>query len=77
MWKKDWFSNLPRFRTSHWDSLENCVNFITEIARDSYVNNVVEWKRVTTAMITKKGGLVYFLKLYLVLTIIKGIVEEV
>lgn len=57
-WKREWFSNIPRFPKSHWNSIDNCLLFMKDIASTPKVNGNVDWRKVTVTLIRNKGGMV-------------------
>lgn len=60
-WKREWFTNLPRFPKSHWESLENCRRFMDELAVSSSIASLHDWNKITIAFISHRGGKVRYL----------------
>lgn len=55
-WNREWFSNIPRFPKTHWNSQENCRKFIDEITTSNNVGKIGDWRKVTLSLIRSKGG---------------------
>lgn len=55
-WKREWFAKLPVFPHSHWNSLDNRRKFLEEIATTSNIRTPNDWRKISTSVITNKGG---------------------
>ncbi len=64
-WERKWFNNIPRFPKKYWTSMDNCKNFMDEIATHSNVISANDWRKVSLALIRRNGGLVNIVYLIL------------
>lgn len=55
-WKREWFINFPLYPVTFWKSIENQRKFFHEIAAEFSIKSALDWKRITAALVRKKGG---------------------
>lgn len=55
-WKREWFPKIPKYPGSFWNSKENQIAFLDDIAIDYKIKEPSDWSRVTLSLVRKKGG---------------------
>lgn len=56
-WNPEWFTE-KRLPQQYWNSMENQKRFLNTLATEYHLSNVVDWNRMTGALIKRKGGYV-------------------
>lgn len=60
-WKREWFTRKHKYGSEYWESQENCRIFLDSVAKENGIATAQDWRRVTSSVIKKKGGMVKLL----------------
>lgn len=59
-WRPSWFTNIPKYSNTHWNSLENQRNFLEAIAKEYAIDKPADWRKLSITVIYKNGGKVRY-----------------
>lgn len=55
-WKREWFQGLSKYHNKYWETVENQRKFLIEIATKNSISGTRDWKKISTALISRAGG---------------------
>lgn len=55
-WQKTWFTNIPKYPSSYWNSIHNHKSFLEEIAFTYDIQSSTDWRRISNSLLKRKGG---------------------